>query len=333
MAIMRETWFERLTGFPETTPEDVRLRLSISGTTLTSHVNGGSWTCGTLEVVKLADLRRRVASDGDGAPIRVSEQVADVQGLHRDRANAGAVFQVASQFNLLEMIGPGVTPERGVGIYENDRTQGPACAVAAGAGTIFRNYFAETHGRIGQTADNQIDCLAALGAALGNEGDRLWSMRNGYALATMEGLEAINRRLLGAEPEELDALRGELEIGIQWDTQVTLPGCSHLVTQVYCSALPVAYSGQPGELWEPFAILVLEAAYEATFRVAILNAERTGDSRLFLTLLGGGAFGNRSRWILDAMERAIATFSNSGLDVRVVSYGTANPDLRRLVTA
>jgi hypothetical protein len=30
------------------------------------------------------------------------------------------------------MVSPNITPEAGVGIYENDRTQGPACAVAAG---------------------------------------------------------------------------------------------------------------------------------------------------------------------------------------------------------
>jgi len=34
-------------------------------------------------------------------------------------------------------------------------------------------------------------------------------------------------------------LRGKLKIGLQWDPQVTLAGCEHLVTQAYCSALPV----------------------------------------------------------------------------------------------
>ena len=60
--------------------------------------------------------------------------------------NAGALFQVASQLNLLEMTGPEVTPEDGVTIYQDDRTQGPACAIAAGAATIYRNYFAPVGG-------------------------------------------------------------------------------------------------------------------------------------------------------------------------------------------
>jgi hypothetical protein len=94
---------------------------------------------------------------------------SDVQALHADVSNAGSLFQVASQFNLLEMVLPSTTPELGVGIYENDHTQGPACAIAAaGAGTISRNYFAAANGQLGQSEVNQIDCLADLGQVSGN---------------------------------------------------------------------------------------------------------------------------------------------------------------------
>ena len=54
--------------------------------------------------------------------------------MHGLPENRGALFQVASQFNMLEMVGPRVTPEEGVTRYEHDRTQGPACAMAAGRG-------------------------------------------------------------------------------------------------------------------------------------------------------------------------------------------------------
>ncbi len=44
-----------------------------------------------------------------------------------------------------------------------------------------------------------------------------------------------------------------------------------------------------------FARLILwEVAYEATICTAILNAMSHGRNRLFLTLLGGGAFGNET---------------------------------------
>ena len=318
-------WFEQLTGFPETSPSEVRDRLEVSGTTLRSLVNAKIWTCGTLEVATLADLRKRIEGIAGDSALKVTEQVANVQDLHVAPENAGALFQVASQFNLLEMVSPRVTPEQGVGIYENDFTQGPACALAAGAGTIYRNYFVDTNGETGQSASNQIDCLDGIGARLGNSDGRLWEMRNGYALASGSGLGEISARLQSANADDLDELRGALKVGIQWDTQVTVGDCSHLVSQMYCSALPVAYSNHPSVEWEAFAVLVLEAAYEATLCAARLNARKTRNKTVFLTLLGGGAFGNETGWILQAMERALRIHATADLDVRIVSFRKPSP--------
>lgn len=201
----------------------------------------------------------------------VREVVADVQSLHCDAANAVAMFQVASQFNLLEMTSPDVIPEDGVGIYERDFTQGPACAIAAGAGTIYRNYFASVNGQTGQSADNQINCLADIGERLGNSDQRLWAMTNGYALPTSGGLREVNQKLVQMDESDLDALRGLLRIGLQIDTQVTLQNASHNVSQAYCSAMPVAYTRHSPELWALLASLVLQAAYEATICASIEN--------------------------------------------------------------
>ncbi len=325
-------WFEELTGFREKTPEHVRRHLHLDGETLTSQVNGRRLVCGRLETPSLADLRLRAdACARGGGRLMAREVVADVQALHRDPANAGALFQVASQFNLLEMTSPHVSPEQGVGIYEHDHTQGPACAIAAGAGTIYRNYFVPLGGQLGQTADCQIDCLADLGAALGNERHALWEMRNGYALASQSGLRQIAARLRASDEEQRDALRQRLRIGLQWETQVTLDSARHLVTQAYCSALPVAYARHPAELWEPFARLILEAAYEATLCAAILNRQRTGNRRAYLTLLGGGVFGNRTAWIIESIHRALRRYADWDLEVVIVSYGTSKAHVRTLV--
>ena len=331
--ISRHMWFEELMGFKEESPEQVRERISVSGPVLTSSSNGRSYRCGRLQIRSLGALRQDVRDAAVPCTGRLTlrEIVADVQDLHADPSNTGALFQVASQFNLLEMTGPDVLPEMGVGIYEYDRTQGPACAIACGAGTIFRNYFVEVNGRTGQSAGNQIDCLAALGDALDNSGDRLWTMSNGYALPSQAGLHEIHDRLVSADETELDVLRQCLRIGIQQDAQVTLRGRSHAVSQAYCSALPVAYSRLPSTVWEPFARLVLDAAYEATFCAAVLNALQTGSSRLFLTLLGGGAFGNNTEWIIDAVRRAVDRYRNAPLDVAIVSYGSSHPAVKRLV--
>jgi hypothetical protein len=74
--------------------------------------------------------------DGHRGRLMISSMVGDVRRMHDDPNNHNALFQVASQFNLLEMTGPDVTPENGVTRYVHDRTQGPACALAAGAATV-----------------------------------------------------------------------------------------------------------------------------------------------------------------------------------------------------
>jgi hypothetical protein len=134
-----------------------------------------------------------------------------------------------------------------------------------------------------------------------------------------------------AGEDEIDKLRQRLRIGIQWNTQVMINDSRHLVSQAYCSALPVAYSHHPSDAWAEFARLVLEAAYEATICTAILNAIRNGNKKAFLTLLGGGAFGNQSDWISGALRRALNLYRDADLDVAIVSYGSSNSFVQDLV--
>jgi hypothetical protein len=325
------TWFRKMTGIEETSPQAVREMIQVTGSQLVSLANNSSYQFGRLEIPTLAELRERIRDvETSHAKITVREVVADVQKLHVETSNAGALFQVASQFNLLEMVSPERTPEDGIGIYEHDRTQGPACAIACGAGTIYRNYFVPVNGQIGQTTTNQIDCLADIGTVLGNQNSRLWRMENGYALPSQAGLAEVAQRLLSANDEQLDELRSLLRIGVQWDTQVTLNNCQHVVTQAYCSAMPVAYTGHSSSAWKPFAKLVLEAAYEATLCTGILNARATGNRTVFLTLLGGGAFGNMTEWITDAIRHALRIHRYANLDVAIVSHGTSREFVRAL---
>lgn len=251
--------------------------------------------------------------------------------LHADPKHPGALFQVASQFNLLEMASPAVTPEAGVGIYEHDATQGPACAIACGGGTIYRNYFVPLGNRAGQSRERQIDCADDLGELLGNTAAALWRMQNGYLFPTPSGLQQINQILGRADAAQRDRYRASLRIGLQWNTAVTLGEATHRVSQAYCSAVPVAYSRHAADQWEPLARLILEAAYEATFCAAAINAAQHGSDQLFLTLLGGGVFGNHADWITDAIARAIALHREQGLQVTIVTYRTPKPAVTALI--
>ena len=325
-------WFTDLMGFEEVSPVKVRGNLILEGTRLTSKGNGNSFECGTLEIHTLNELQAMSkAVVGMSGKLRVSELVGDAGTLHRDTANAGAAFQVASQFNLLEMVSESVTPEQGLGIYSNDATQGPACAIACGAGTVYRNYFVPLDGQIGQTSAKQVDCIADVGISLGNDNGVLWRMQNGYLLPTEMGLQRITTKLNAMSDEQLDTLRSKLRIGVQSNTQVTLGDCTHLVTQMYCSALPVGYCSFPNSNWQPFAQLVLDAAYEATFCAAVINTAQTGNRSLFLTLIGGGVFRNDVEWILSAIHRSLELFQSHDLDVHIVSFGCSNPRVQKML--
>jgi hypothetical protein len=155
-------------------------------------------------------------------------------------------------------------------------------------------------------------------------------MRNGYAFLTPEQLEQAGDRLTGLTEPQRDDLAGRLRVGLQVDSEVTWRNAGHTVTQVFCSALPIAYAGGRASQWEPLARLVLDAAYEATFAAAVRTAARTGNRTLYLTLLGAGAFGNPVAWVVEALQRALRLHRAAGLDVRVVSYAWPQRALRVL---
>ena len=121
-------------------------------------------------------------------------------------------------------------------------------------------------------------------------------------------------------------------MGVHWDVQVTGSlQTDHIVSQAFCSALPVRYTQIPSARWASFASLVLEGADEATIWAAVLNAHRSGSNTVFLTWLGGGAFGNQESWIHDAIRRALRIVLAWDLDVRLVSHRTPSRAITDLV--
>jgi hypothetical protein len=147
--IMSRSWFEQVFGFPEAGGFDrVKSQIEIShdadGNILLStaapaakHDPKRTFHVGRFDTPMLEELRIKASGGNHGTSARLTFQhiVGDVQDLHRAPQNNGkAVFQVASQFNCLEMVDPHITREMGITRYEHDYTQGPACAMACGNG-------------------------------------------------------------------------------------------------------------------------------------------------------------------------------------------------------
>ncbi|MEQ8458405.1 MAG: hypothetical protein RLO52_15420 [Sandaracinaceae bacterium] len=331
---MPGTWFETLFGFAEGPYDETRDRFLVEGDALVSRVNGRRFGVGRFSTPSLSELRE--ASEGlRPGSLRVShERVDDVLSLHARADNEGALFQVASQLNCLEFADPSEVPEDGVTQYASDPTQGPACSLAAGAATVFRNYFVDVAGASGQTRDRQLDNLADLRARLGDAG-QLVEVRNGYTSSTPERLEALGAVL---EAADRDALLAALRIGLQTNVEVTFasrfepPAEPRFVSQAFCSALSCGYASGTLRQWRPLATIVLDAAYEATLRAATVDAATgRGSGKVWLTFLGGGAFGNAPDWIAHAIGRALRLLEDRDLDVRVAHHREIDDEMCRSI--
>jgi hypothetical protein len=94
-------WFEKLTGFRETSYDDTRAKLKVDGNRLHSLINGASYAIGELELVSLQTLRERVKSSaGPHGRLKVNVATGDVGQMHQSPENAGALFitrRLASQ--------------------------------------------------------------------------------------------------------------------------------------------------------------------------------------------------------------------------------------------
>lgn len=297
------SWLEEAIGVSE----DAVHTLKQSGTIL--HTPKGALDMGHLSIPRLCDLRDSLPDTKGGSPL--SEATGDVAEFHRLPEADGALFQVASQFNLLEMPGPNVVPEAGVSGYEFDWTQGPACAMATPGGLLYRHYFYPFQDGKGQTATRQIDCARDLHDRLETEiGHSPWGMTNGYLFPNPDAGASLYRELQASN----GYYRGLLRVGFHRDMQVA--GYDTKVSHVYASAIP-----NPQTTPEPLlAKLILEAAYEATFAAACHNYAETGNRRLYLTRIGGGAFRNPPGLIDSAIRRAARLYEGRGLVPILITY-------------
>ena len=134
-------WFQQIFGLSEPDYKDIQKHFLVSEITknisqssnlpeIQIQVNGKSWTIGPFSTPSLSQLRSRSKIPPQNKKLTFKIVKGDVQKFHIDPENNYSTFQVASQFNALEMVGPGGSPEYGITDYDSDRTQGPACCVS-----------------------------------------------------------------------------------------------------------------------------------------------------------------------------------------------------------
>ena len=240
--------------------------------------------------------------------------------------NAGCMFQAASNFNGVECVSDHATPDERCFAtnYVYDHTQGPAASISAGAAALARIHAAffdpATPAREwGQTGARQVEMLGSLGAH--------FAVRNGYVCNSKTAPE------LPPEPAARRAIEDAVAVLVHTRVE-TMFGCyslcsleqtrPHTISQTFCAAMNLAQGSsgyqnalQPGA--RDKARLLLRAAYRGT----LLAAELARCPKVFLTLIGGGVFGNRTEDIIGAIRAAhteLFDLSTHVKEIHVVFY-------------
>jgi len=333
-------WFSEAFGIVEPKNFDqVRNLFKVEGsgddTTLTVKENGRKFKIGAfenptvLELVKKAKSILSTGLIGKLGVIKFEHIMGNSKDLHLDRKNEGSVFQVASQFNCLEMVSPGVRPRHGITRYAYDKTQGPVCAMACPAATLYRNYYAGAIPGKGQDK-NQLDNAAEIATLVNNRRHNYWTMQNGYLLPVQNNsLKALNKRFdekVNVDGKNItlsEAISLKLRVGVQWNTETARQGLRHphRVCQVFCSAVPLSYCSTTDKDFEKLGCAILNGTYEATLAVGtILAAQRRQRVSVYWTCVGGGVFGNPHSWIARAMQRSLDRWCDAPINVRLVHF-------------
>ena len=255
----------------------------------------------------------------------------DIGSIQANPLNRYSTFQIASNFSTLEPASKPDVPENGITKYIYDRTMGPFACISAAPALIQRAYLIFYDPKTDpstwrQTSRRQINLLEYVGD--------YYPVRNGY----------VELKTPRVPPKEL---MEKMQVGLHSDVQVTF-GLTHkgdlhsnvydkeqIIHQVFCSALDLGQvSGSsnyklvknyPKEI-KALAQQLLDGQYEATIRSGIL----LGTHKIYLTLLGGGAFALPLTWIAEAIKKCEKLIVESGIEVIVIiySYSHLSPETR-----
>lgn len=296
----------------------------------TLTIDGHTWSAGRFTTPTLDGLRERAmakreaAGRSGNARLWVLNGVGSAFDIGALQAHGPdeSLYQVASQLNCLEAMGPHIAA---VASYFGDPTQGPRAAVSAFPATLSRHYRAPAPdgSRFVQTTNGrQIELLSAVcrpGVA---------QVESGYLSprAIVDPGE-LARRLVADFGKLRVGVHDDLDVvlGDRWDGAVPHP---KRIAQVFTSTVAAGQYGTlgTGEVWTTIVRQLQRAAYLGT----LAAAAAAGKKRVVLTLIGGGAFENPKPIIWESMLWAldeVAPLLSSDLTVAVNARGELDPSV------
>jgi len=289
------------------------------GTALLRNAAGRTYRAGRFSTPTLSELWASARNAVSTSSAQASERarLSVLQGWHtltdigslQASAPSGVLFQVASQFNCLEAIGPRVAP---VVAYLTDPTQGPRASISALPGTLLRHYRAPRPdgSRFEQSHAEQLNLLSdAIDPSTRIVSGYLQRRRIGDPSALADALEQKFEQIRVGVHDDVDVLFGHA-----WNGRVIEP--DKTIAQVFTSTIAQGAYGSTSQLDVFLRIRqsLLRAAYLGTLLAAIALGKHTA----VLTLIGGGVFGNPHTEIWNAILWALDELGPVGSSLHVI---------------
>lgn len=263
--------------------------------------------------------------EGTGDPAQTGfREKLDTPALQAAPENAGAVFQVASNFDCLEGGGgqqSKIMDYLSPGMY----VQGESASISAMPGTIQRMYF-----------NKPVNLLEGF--------SRKWNFN--YSSGYVGYVPVIDQQFGNLTVAEIKKAAQDVEIGIQKDVCVTggfgptvnelatncpvneylavriKPADAQRITQVFTAALNPYSNDTTSSGFRGLAQIFLHAGYSKTVHYSLEATDK-----LYLTLVGGGVFQNKIEWIADAITDALKQKVSSDLkmplEINLIVYNSA----------
>ncbi len=162
-------------------------------------------------------------------------------------------------------------------------------------------------------------------------------IKNGYVKFTRDSLAVLHEE---GPTYDWKAAVGKVCVGFQQNAQVTsgmktseLQMCTdpnQSVSQIFSAAMDMGGWGNPSD--DPLVIraacMLLQASYTACVAAARITAAQPGGAAVcYLTLMGGGVFGNKPAWIADAIVDVRDAIVESGVDFKLVLFSGGEREL------
>ena len=246
--------------------------------------------------------------------------------IHNDLGDC-EMMQAASQCNGLEMINPNVTPNKGIGVYRNDRTQGPAVAMAAAAGTFIRNYWLtrKLMGQFNSLYDYELSHI---------NGYLLWgtSPNDAYSQLANENHEFDIRVPYMLYTQSVGYHSKKYLADFQYHEDMKI------IHQAYTSSAPVNYYRNGGDNSTQYGnvFYLLVAEYRSLIAMSLLlwsidsklGLNKNENPTVDINLIGTGVFKNPVRLVTAAIRTAMLMFKQYRVDYRIHAFPNTLSDVR-----